>query len=41
MVQPRRDLDLPEEPVGTQGGRQLGLQDLDRDGAVVLEILAR
>jgi hypothetical protein len=35
----RRLLDLGEEPVGSDDGRQLRAQDLDRDLAVVLEVL--
>ena len=31
-------LDLAQEPVGAEGGRQLGPQDLERDLAVVLEV---
>src|SRR3990172_1952540 len=33
------DLDLPQEPLRAQQGRELGLQNLDRDLAVVLEVL--
>jgi hypothetical protein len=39
MTQRRRRLDLLHESFGTQHGGQLGLEDLDRNLAVVLEIL--
>jgi hypothetical protein len=38
MVQPGGHLDLPQEPLRPQRGGQLGLEDLEGDGAVVLEI---
>jgi hypothetical protein len=38
MLQPRRHLDLAEEPVGPDGGGELGAEDLDGDGAAVLEV---
>jgi hypothetical protein len=34
-----RDLDLLQEPVGAEHGGELGLQYLDRDLTVVLEVL--
>ena len=35
----RGDLDLPQEPSGAERGGELGPQHLDRDLAVVLEVL--
>ena len=34
-----RDLDLTEKPLRTQGSRDFGLQDLDGDSAMVLQVL--
>src|SRR5213083_2715386 len=34
----RSDLDLSEEALGAEGGRQLGPEHLDRDGAAVLQV---
>ncbi len=39
MLEPGRDLDLLSEPIGAEGGRQVGAQHLDRHLAVVLEVL--
>src|SRR5438874_3728370 len=41
MLQSRRDLDLAQEPLGAEGGRQLRVQQLDRDGPVVLQVLGQ
>lgn len=38
MVELRSDLYLPQEPLGTEGGGELRLQNLDGDPAVVLEV---
>ena len=38
MLQPGRDLDLPEEALRTERRRELGVEHLDRDHAVVLEV---
>ena len=38
MLQRRRGLDLDDEPLGTENRGQLGLEDLQRDVAVVLEV---
>ena len=38
MLQPREDLDLEQEALGGLAGDDLGAQDLDRDGAVVLAV---
>ncbi len=35
------DLDLTDEPVRSQGGRELGPEDLDRDLAFVLQVLGQ
>ena len=39
MLEARRGLDLHDEPFGAEHGGELGFQDLDRDLAVVLEVL--
>jgi lia operon protein LiaG len=39
MDEPGGDLDLAEEPVGGEGGGELGAEHLDRNLAVVLEVL--
>src|SRR5688500_20262922 len=39
MVEPGGDLYLAEKPVGSERGRQLGVENLDRHGAGVLSIL--
>ncbi len=38
MVEPCRDLDLAEKPLGSQGGGQFGMQNLESDEPVVLDI---
>jgi hypothetical protein len=38
MVQLRDHFDLPAEPVAAEGPRRVGVQQLERDGAVVLPI---
>jgi len=37
----RRHADLPQEPLGTQRFGHLGAKDLDRHGAIVLEVLCQ
>ena len=39
MLQRGGGLDLHHEPLGAEHGGELGLQDLERDLAVVLEVL--
>ena len=39
MLQRRGGLDFLDEPVGAEHGGEFGLQDLDRDLAIVLEVL--
>ena len=39
MLQLRRRLDLGEEPLGAERGAEVRMQDLDRDVAVVLEVV--
>ncbi len=41
MLQVRRRLDLGQEALGTDDGGQLGLQDLERDLALVLEVVGQ
>jgi hypothetical protein len=41
MAQRRGGLDLLHEPLGAEDGGQFGLQDLDRDLAVVLQVLGK
>ena len=41
MLQRRNGLDLAKEPLGTDHRGQLGAQDLDRDFAIVLEVLGQ
>ncbi len=41
MLEPRGDLDFALEALGAQHGGQLGMEDLERDRAVVLEILGQ
>ena len=36
MLQPRQGPDLEQETIGARAGDDLGVQDLDRDRAVVL-----
>ena len=38
MLQPRRELDLAQEPLGAQAVGQLGAQHLERDRPVVPEV---
>src|SRR3990172_1023114 len=40
MVELRGDRDLAQEPVGAEGGRELWLEDLEGDSALVLEVLS-
>ena len=39
MLERRGGLDLDDEPLGTEHRRELGLQHLERDVAVVLEVV--
>ena len=39
MAEPGGDLDLAQEALGAERGRQLGVEDLERDLAVVPEVL--
>ena len=39
MLQIRSRLDLAQEPLGADDGRQLGAQHLDGDVAIVLEVV--
>ena len=41
MLQPRRDVDLAEESVAAEGSGQLGPKHLDRDLAVVPDVLGQ
>jgi len=41
MLQPRGDLDLPEEALGSQGRGELGVEHLDRHGTVMLHVLGQ
>jgi hypothetical protein len=41
VLQRRRDLDLPQEPIPTKHGGDLRLHHLDRDLSVVLEVLGK
>ncbi len=38
MVQPGEDCDLAGEPLGVRSGGDLGFEDLERDGAIVLAV---
>src|SRR6185503_2529972 len=38
MLEPCREADLPLEPLGAEGGGDLGMEDLERDGAVVPQV---
>jgi hypothetical protein len=38
VLEPREDADLEQEALGSLAGDDLGAQDLDRDGAVVLAV---
>ena len=40
MREPGRDLDLAEEPLGPDRQGQLGLEDFQRDLAVVLDVVS-
>jgi hypothetical protein len=40
MGKPGRQLDLAEKPLGTEGSRDFGFQDLDCDLATMLEVLS-
>ncbi len=39
MLQPGGELDLAEEALGAERGGQLGVEHLERDRAVVLQVL--
>ena len=39
MLEPGGDPDLAQEALGAERGAELGVQDLERDRAVVLEIV--
>ncbi len=39
MLQPCRDLDLPEKALGAEGGGELRVQHLERHLAAVFEVL--
>src|SRR3954454_24680735 len=39
MLQPRGDLDLAFESLGAKRGANLGVENLERDGAVVAQVL--
>jgi hypothetical protein len=39
MLEPRGEADLALEPLGAEGGGELGQQDLEGDGAVVAEVV--
>src|SRR5688500_15665981 len=39
MVQPRGELDLPQESIGPERSRQIRMQHLERDDALVLPVL--
>jgi hypothetical protein len=41
VLQSSRDFDLPHEPVGTKGGRQLGSQNLEGYTSVVLQVFGQ
>src|SRR5439155_4402671 len=41
MGEARRDLDLAQEALGTEGGRQFGTEHLDRDAAAVFQVLGQ
>ena len=40
VLEPGDKLDLPEEPLGAERVRQLGMEHLERDGTVVLEVVS-
>ena len=39
MLQPGGELDLAQEALGAERGGELGVEDLERDRAVVLQVL--
>ncbi len=39
MLEAGGGADLAQEALGAEGGAQLGVEDLERDGAVVLEVV--
>ena len=39
MIQPRCDLDLPKEPIGSQCSREIRMQDFQRHEPLVLLVL--
>ena len=39
MLKPRRRADLAQEALGAEGGAEVGVEDLDGDGAVVPEVV--
>ena len=41
MIEAGGDLDLAEEAVGAERGGELGVEDLERDGAVVLAVVGQ
>ena len=41
MGEARRDLDLAEEALGTEGGGQLATEHFDRDGAAMFQVLGQ
>ena len=38
VLQAGGEMDLAEKPIGSEGGGELGVEHLDRDGAIVLEV---
>ncbi len=41
MLQPGGEADLAEEALGAEGGGELGMEDLERDGAVEPDVLGQ
>ena len=39
MLEPRGRLDLGQEPLGAERGGEIGVQHLDRDVAIVAEVV--
>src|SRR6266508_5765196 len=39
MIQPCSELDLPQKPIGAEGRGELGVKHLERNDAVVLDVL--
>ena len=39
MIELSTDPDLLQKPLGTEGGRDLGVHDLERHGSVVAEVV--